>query len=231
MDTETQVAQTQYAHIVHTPGTMGGEARIAGHRIRVRDVVVARDLEGLLPEEIAASVYPSLTLAEVVFGTGLLRGSPRRDRPCRRGRGAIRRGVSPAEPRIGPRRSAGEGVVGVESLCGRTRLVGYRPSPAAAWHGGGHRSRASGRGNGRCRRVGRGVARQSNRADQRHRLSYSGRADTQATASRSLQSISGRRIAAVWANSCVGLSAKPVAGIMRHSARGFISSRASAFQL
>jgi uncharacterized protein (DUF433 family) len=65
MASETQVVQTTYAHIVHTPGTMGGEARIEGHRIRVRDVVLARDLEGLSPEEIAASVYPSLTLAEV----------------------------------------------------------------------------------------------------------------------------------------------------------------------
>lgn len=58
-------AKTQYAHIVHTPGTLGGEARIEGQRIRVRDVVLARDLEGLSPEEIAASVYPSLTLAQV----------------------------------------------------------------------------------------------------------------------------------------------------------------------
>ena len=65
MAPETQVTTTQYAHVVHTPGTMGGEARIAGHRIRVRDVVYARDLEGLSPEEIVASVYPSLTLAEV----------------------------------------------------------------------------------------------------------------------------------------------------------------------
>ena len=65
MSSEAQVASTQYAHIVHTPGTMGGEARIEGHRIRVRDVALARDLDGLAPEEIAASVYPSLTLAEV----------------------------------------------------------------------------------------------------------------------------------------------------------------------
>lgn len=65
MSSDTQVALARYAHIVHTPGTMGGEARIDGHRIRVRDVVLARDLDGLAPEEIAASVYPSLTLAEV----------------------------------------------------------------------------------------------------------------------------------------------------------------------
>jgi uncharacterized protein (DUF433 family) len=65
MASKTQVTQTPYAHVVHTPGTMGGEARIEGHRIRVRDVVLARDLDGLSPEEIVASVYPSLTLAEV----------------------------------------------------------------------------------------------------------------------------------------------------------------------
>lgn len=57
-------ARTEYAHIVHTPGVLGGEARIEGHRIRVRDVALARDLDGLSPEEIVASVYPSLTLAQ-----------------------------------------------------------------------------------------------------------------------------------------------------------------------
>ena len=54
-----------YGHIVHTPGTMGGQARIDGHRIRVRDVATARDTEGLSPEEIVAQIYPSLSLAEV----------------------------------------------------------------------------------------------------------------------------------------------------------------------
>ena len=61
-DTSTQ---TQYAYIVRTPGVVGGEARIAGQRIRVRDIVAARDLGGLTPEEIAANVYPELTLAQV----------------------------------------------------------------------------------------------------------------------------------------------------------------------
>ncbi len=56
---------TEYAHIVHTPELLSGEARIDGHRIRVRDVVAARDLGGMTPEEIAATVYPSLTLAQV----------------------------------------------------------------------------------------------------------------------------------------------------------------------
>src|SRR5437660_11222332 len=56
---------TLYAFIVRTTGVVGGEARIAGHRIRVRDIVAARDLGGLTPEEIAANVYPELTLAQV----------------------------------------------------------------------------------------------------------------------------------------------------------------------
>lgn len=57
--------QTGYTHIVRTPEILGGEPRIQGHRIRVRDVVMARDLGGLSPEEISASVYPQLTLGQV----------------------------------------------------------------------------------------------------------------------------------------------------------------------
>ena len=56
---------TQYSYIVRTPGVVGGEARIDGYRIRVRDIVAARDLGGLTPEEIAANVYPELRLAQV----------------------------------------------------------------------------------------------------------------------------------------------------------------------
>jgi uncharacterized protein (DUF433 family) len=65
MASETPAARTEYAHIVCTPGTVGGEPRIAGHRIRVRDIVAARDLGGYTPEEIASSVYPNLSLAQV----------------------------------------------------------------------------------------------------------------------------------------------------------------------
>lgn len=57
--------KTQYHYIVHTSGVVGGEPRIDGHRIRVRDIVAARDLGGLTPEEIAANVYPELMLAQV----------------------------------------------------------------------------------------------------------------------------------------------------------------------
>jgi uncharacterized protein (DUF433 family) len=56
---------TEYSHIVRTLGVIAGEPRINGHRVRVRDIVAARDLGGLTPEEIAASVYPGLTLAQV----------------------------------------------------------------------------------------------------------------------------------------------------------------------
>jgi uncharacterized protein (DUF433 family) len=57
--------KTEYAHIVRSPGVLGGEPRVEGHRIRVRDIAAARDLGGLTPEEIVASVYPQLTLAQV----------------------------------------------------------------------------------------------------------------------------------------------------------------------
>jgi uncharacterized protein (DUF433 family) len=65
MASAASTLKVEYGHIVHTPGTMGGQARIDGHRIRVRDVAIARDIDGLSPEEIATQVYPSLSLAEV----------------------------------------------------------------------------------------------------------------------------------------------------------------------
>ena len=43
----------------------GAEPRLRGHRIRVRDIATARDQGGCSPEEIAATVYPGLTLGEV----------------------------------------------------------------------------------------------------------------------------------------------------------------------
>jgi uncharacterized protein (DUF433 family) len=51
-------------HIVKTPGTCGGRARIAGHRIRVMDVVVWHRHWGRTPEQIAES-FPGITLADV----------------------------------------------------------------------------------------------------------------------------------------------------------------------
>jgi uncharacterized protein (DUF433 family) len=61
----SETIRTEYAHIVCTPGVVGGEPRIADRRIRVRDIVAARDRRGFSPEEIAGSVYPELTLAQV----------------------------------------------------------------------------------------------------------------------------------------------------------------------
>jgi len=51
-------------HIEATPGVCGGRPRIAGHRIRVMDLVVLHEQRGLTPDEII-SAYPSLTLADV----------------------------------------------------------------------------------------------------------------------------------------------------------------------
>ena len=52
------------SHIEITPGTCGGKPRIAGHRIRVEDIVVWYERMGLSADEIV-SRYPQLTLAEV----------------------------------------------------------------------------------------------------------------------------------------------------------------------
>ena len=65
MASDTPTTKTEYAHIVCTPGVLGGKPRVAGHRIRVSDIAAARDLRGFSPEEIAATLYPDLTLAQV----------------------------------------------------------------------------------------------------------------------------------------------------------------------
>lgn len=51
-------------HIEITPGTCDGKPRIAGHRIRVQDIVVDYEHWGMSPEEIVASL-PTITLADV----------------------------------------------------------------------------------------------------------------------------------------------------------------------
>ena len=55
---------TIISHIEITPGICGGKPRIAGHRIRVEDIVVWHERLGLSPDEIV-SQYPSLSLADV----------------------------------------------------------------------------------------------------------------------------------------------------------------------
>ena len=51
-------------HIDVVPGFAGPKARIAGHRIRVLDVMIWHETLGMSPNEIVHH-YPSLTLADV----------------------------------------------------------------------------------------------------------------------------------------------------------------------
>lgn len=51
-------------HIARTPGVCGGRACIAGHRIRVMDVVLWHEMRGYSPDEIVA-MFPGITLADV----------------------------------------------------------------------------------------------------------------------------------------------------------------------
>ena len=55
---------TSTEHIAKTPGVCGGRACIAGHRIRVADVVVWHERRGYSPDEIVAMV-PGLQLGDV----------------------------------------------------------------------------------------------------------------------------------------------------------------------
>lgn len=51
-------------HIEITPGICGGKPRIAGHRIRVQDVVIWHEHLGMSLDEIVYH-HPSITLADV----------------------------------------------------------------------------------------------------------------------------------------------------------------------
>jgi uncharacterized protein (DUF433 family) len=51
-------------HIEITPGVCGGKPRIAGHRIRVQDIVIWHERMGMSPDEIIFH-HPSITLADV----------------------------------------------------------------------------------------------------------------------------------------------------------------------
>jgi uncharacterized protein (DUF433 family) len=50
--------------ITRTPGVCGGKACIAGHRVRVLDVVAWHEHQGMTPDEIVSHV-PTITLADV----------------------------------------------------------------------------------------------------------------------------------------------------------------------
>lgn len=51
-------------HITKTPGVCGGKACIAGHRIRVMDIVAQHHHWMRSPDEIV-DIYPGITLADV----------------------------------------------------------------------------------------------------------------------------------------------------------------------
>jgi uncharacterized protein (DUF433 family) len=51
-------------HIVRTPGTCLGKPRIAGTRIKVEQVVIWHERQGMAPAEIVAT-WPHLTLADI----------------------------------------------------------------------------------------------------------------------------------------------------------------------
>ncbi|MBI3411741.1 MAG: DUF433 domain-containing protein [Planctomycetes bacterium] len=51
-------------HITRTPGVCGGKACIAGHRIRVMDIVVQHEMRGASAEEILA-MFPGISLVDV----------------------------------------------------------------------------------------------------------------------------------------------------------------------
>ena len=51
-------------HIEITPGICGGKPRIAGHRIKVQDIVIWHERMSLSPDEIVYH-YPTISLADV----------------------------------------------------------------------------------------------------------------------------------------------------------------------
>jgi uncharacterized protein (DUF433 family) len=51
-------------HITKTPGVCGGRACIAGHRIRVTDIVAWHEKRGYCPDEIV-EMFPGISLADV----------------------------------------------------------------------------------------------------------------------------------------------------------------------
>ena len=50
--------------IVKTPGTCGGRARIAGHRVRVQDIVIWHEYQSMTPDEIVSQI-PTISLSDL----------------------------------------------------------------------------------------------------------------------------------------------------------------------
>jgi uncharacterized protein (DUF433 family) len=51
-------------HILKSPDVCGGKACVAGHRIRVQDIVVWHEKRGYSPDEIV-DMFPGISLADV----------------------------------------------------------------------------------------------------------------------------------------------------------------------
>ena len=51
-------------HITKTPGICGGKPCIAGHRIRVSDIVVWHERRAYSPDEVV-DMFPGITLADI----------------------------------------------------------------------------------------------------------------------------------------------------------------------
>jgi uncharacterized protein (DUF433 family) len=58
------MAKRAQDRINRLPGVCGGKACIAGHRVRVLDIVVWHEHQGLTPDEIVSHI-PTITLADV----------------------------------------------------------------------------------------------------------------------------------------------------------------------
>lgn len=51
--------------VTKTPGISGGRACIAGHRIRVMDIVLWHEMRGYSADRIVEEMFPSITKADV----------------------------------------------------------------------------------------------------------------------------------------------------------------------
>src|SRR5207237_3714328 len=64
MPKEENMENVIVEHITKTPDVCGGKACIAGHRIRVMDIVVWHEMRGYCADEIV-DMFPGITLADV----------------------------------------------------------------------------------------------------------------------------------------------------------------------
>ena len=56
--------ETLIQHIMKTPGICGEKACIAGHRVRVSDIIVWHERRGYSPDQVV-DMFPGITLADV----------------------------------------------------------------------------------------------------------------------------------------------------------------------